>query len=266
MRKLITIVICLFALALCVKAQGDGKIIMEGVFKGKDLYIKNPFAAEGVGFCVYEIKVNGLITTDEVNSSAFAVDLQQYGFKKGEKVYIEIKHKADCKPDVLNPEAVLPECTFETLSIALSPSGILEWRTINEQGSLVYRIEQKKWNKWVKVGEVVGIGSSGEHKYNFQAQLHKGENTFRISQHSGVQVKHSPETKVISNKVSDVVLEYAKVFDAIDFSEPTAYELYNGFGELVAKGFGIQVDVTHLTRGKYYLNFEIFGAVEIIKR
>jgi len=210
--------------------------------------------------------VNGVVSSDEVNSSAFAIDLQQYDFVLGEKVYVEVMHKIDCKPEIINVDAIQPESTFETQSITLSPSGMLVWKTKNEQGSLIYRVEQKKWGKWVKVGEVVGDGSSGSHDYHFQAYLHRGENTFRLSQQSGSAFRSSDEIKVKSDKNTEVLLEYSKVFKTIDFSAVTSYELFNTYGELVAKGFGNIVDVEFLKKGKYYLNFETFTAVEIDKR
>ena len=54
-------------------SQG-GVIILEGNYQGKNLYIQNPFGSGGVGFCVTEVLVNGNITTDEINSSAFEID------------------------------------------------------------------------------------------------------------------------------------------------------------------------------------------------
>lgn len=48
--------------------------------------------------CATEIKVNGKITTDEVNSSAFEIDLNAMNIKPGQKVVIEISHKSDCTP------------------------------------------------------------------------------------------------------------------------------------------------------------------------
>jgi len=46
-----------------------GTITVEGTYQGKNLYVQNPFAEGGVGFCVYEVVVNGKPTTDEVQSS-----------------------------------------------------------------------------------------------------------------------------------------------------------------------------------------------------
>ena len=44
-----------------------GVLVVEGKFQNKNIYIQNSFGKNGVGFCATEIKVNGKITTDEVN-------------------------------------------------------------------------------------------------------------------------------------------------------------------------------------------------------
>jgi len=56
------------------------KLEMSGVFLGKNIYVMNPFSDSGVGFCVYEVTVNGQTSTDEINSSAFEIDLSQFNF------------------------------------------------------------------------------------------------------------------------------------------------------------------------------------------
>ena len=44
-------------------------LVVEGKFQNKNIYIQNAFGTNGVGFCTTEIKVNGAVTTDEINYS-----------------------------------------------------------------------------------------------------------------------------------------------------------------------------------------------------
>src|SRR3954471_6660023 len=81
-------------------------IVLEGNYQGKNLYVQNPFGSGGVGFCVTEVKVNGNITTDEIPSSAFEIDMKPHKLNIGDKVEVKIFHKEDCKPKVLNPEVL----------------------------------------------------------------------------------------------------------------------------------------------------------------
>ena len=69
-----------FALALVFglftfSALQAGTIVLEGKYQQKNLYVINGIAPEGVGFCVFEVTVNGDVTSDEINSSAFEIDL-----------------------------------------------------------------------------------------------------------------------------------------------------------------------------------------------
>ena len=125
----------------------------------KNVYVLNSFGSSGVGFCAREIKVNGVITTDETNSSSFEIDLAALKLKYGQSVTIEIDHSEGCTPKVLNMEDLKPKPTFEIMTMNISPSGLLKWSANNETGSLPYIIEQFKWNKWVPIGEIQGVGT-----------------------------------------------------------------------------------------------------------
>jgi hypothetical protein len=149
----------LFAAALSIPASA-GVIVLEGNYQGKNLFIQNPFSEAGVGFCVFEVTVNDQIATDEINSSAFEIDMNNFGLKLSDKVVVKVKHKDGCTPVVLNPEVLKPKSTFDIVKQAISADGTYTWTTTNETGELPFIVEQKRWNKWVKAGEVMGIGQA----------------------------------------------------------------------------------------------------------
>jgi hypothetical protein len=200
-----------------------------------------------------------------VNSSAFAVDLAQFALEYGAPVIIEVFFKDQCNPEFINPEAIEPVPTFVVEKVALSRSGMLSWTTRQENGRLAFRIEQKKWNKWVKVGEVQGSGEPGLNAYHFQTRMHSGTNTFRLVQRGGGETKTSSEVSSASD-APGVQLLFAKVYDKIELSSDTDYELFDAYGELIAKGYGSVIDVRHLKKGVYYLNYDNLFSVEISKR
>lgn len=233
-----------------------GVLILEGKFQNKNVFIQNAFGANGVGFCATEIKVNGKITTDEVNSSAFEIDLTAMNIKPGQKVVIEISHKSDCVPVILNPEVLKPRPTFEVVSMNINSSGILKWTAKNESGPLPYVVEQFKWNKWVYVGEVQGVGNPENHDYSFQISTHSGENKFRVKQ-VGLGATPKVSTPVIINSVMDKPsFMITKNNKAIQYTNETAFEVYDAFGTVVKKGFGKQTDIDNLAKGKYYLCYD----------
>ena len=176
--------------------------------------------------------------------------------KFGDEVVVEILHSDDCTPRVLNPEDLKPMPTFETLFMNISPQGEFKWVSQNETGSLPFIIEQFKWNKWVKVGEIEGIGTPEKHEYTFNLFLHSGENKFRIKQKGmNALVKISQEVSVVGtvNKPSFAI---PIDFSSIDFSADTNYELCDQYGQIIRRGFGKQILTENLDKGEYYLCYD----------
>lgn len=252
--RLASVLFLLFA-TFVVSAK-EGSIVLEGKYQQKNIFVVNEIASDGVGFCVFEVTVNGEITSDEVNSKAFEIDLGIYGFKLGDDLVIVIKHKEGCEPKVLNPGALEPRPTFETTSIKIDANGMLSWETLNEQGKLPFVIQQYKWSKWVNVGEVMGKGTSVKNNYSFQTNPVSGENKFRVmqrGQEGGNRI--SPSAEYVSSKAS-VTFDYDRKSKKVTLSEDTNFELYNEYGQIIKRGFGSSIDLTSFPKGFYYLSFD----------
>jgi len=234
-----------------------GVIVLEGNYQGKNLYVQNPFASSGVGFCAYEVTVNGQVTTDEVNSSAFEIDFKNLGLKPGDKVVVKIEHKDDCTPKVLNPEVLKPKSTFTIQSISVdSKTSTLKWTAKDESGKLTYIVEQFRWNKWVKVGEVDGIGTPEAHDYQFKVSPNSGKNKFRVKQIDYTGQPRMSNPADFTSDIAPISEGPEKVKDFINFSAATMYEIYDEYGNIAKRGFGDKVDVTDLKKGIYYLNWD----------
>lgn len=260
MKHTYKIIFFFVLLAFTGFSQG-GVIILEGNYQGKNLYVQNPFQNGGVGFCVSEVLVNGNITTDETNSSAFEIDLKAHKLNIGDKVEIKIKHKDDCKPKILNPEVLKPKSTFEVISMTIDKDGTVKWSTKSETGKLAYAVEQFRWNKWVKVGEVEGAGTPATNNYTFKITLHSGKNMVRVRQtdYSG-QPRLSKPVEVVS-AVPDITFAPVKASKDINFvanDKPieTMYEIYDQYGNVVKRGYGDKIDVSNLAKGGYFLNYD----------
>lgn len=246
----------IFSFVLSAFNLSAGVLVVEGKFQNKNIYIQNSFGSNGVGFCATEIKVNGKITTDEVNSSAFEIDLTAMNIKPGQKVTIEISHKSDCVPVVLNPEVLKPRPTFEVVSMNINNSGILKWTTKNESGPLPYIVEQFKWNKWVYVGEVQGLGNPDTHDYSFHVSTHSGENKFRVKQIGLATTPKVSSAVIVNSTIDKPYFMITKDNKAIQFTNETSFEVYDAFGSVVKKGFGKETDIKNLSKGKYYLCYD----------
>lgn len=246
----------LFLLAAIAANAVAGVIIIEGKYQSNNLFVQNGLAESGVGYCTYEVRINGQVSTDEINSSAFEIDFSQFELKPGTEVTVEIKHKDGCRPKVLNPEALKSKATFNVLDINISKTGLLTWSTDGESGPLPYVVEQFKWNKWVTIGEVQGKGSPDEHKYKYQITAHSGENKFRVKQVGfGGQTKYS-QPVAYSSTTPKVTFTSSEDSDKILFSSESMYEVYDDYGNILKKGYAKQVDVGNLYRGRYFLCFD----------
>ena len=251
------IVASLLFLTLCAGASSAKNVlVLEGRYQNKNIYVMNSVAEDGVGFCTYEVRVNDQPVSDEINSSAFEIDLSQFNLNVGQQVIIQIKHKDNCNPKVLNPGGLQPAPDFELSDIQLTNEGMLEWISTREASELPYVIEQFKWNKWVRVGEVGSNGKPGANSYRFKVNLTSGDNKVRLVQRNlNGQMKVSNSVTVSSTE-APVELNYNSKDDKLVFSRPTAYEVYDSFGIIRKRGYAQQVEMNDLDKGDYYVNFD----------
>ena len=262
MRLFVTLLIAVLA-----SPSFAGTLVVEGHYQGKNLFIQNPFSEAGVGFCVFEVTVNDQIATDEINSSAFEIDMNNFGLKVGDAVVVKVRHKDGCTPVILNPEVLKPKSTFDIISQSIGSDGVYHWVATNETGELPFIIEQKRWNKWVKVGEVMGNGKPGEHKYEFKVTPHSGENTFRVKQVDlTCRARFSDVVKYTDPSVQAVTWGPVKPKEEITFTANTLYEIYDQYGNIVKRGYANKVDITTLKKDLYYLNYDSKMGESFIKR
>ncbi len=259
--KQIYLILTLFLIISLHGFSQGGVIILEGNYQGKNIYIQNPFGSGGVGFCVTEVLVNGNITTDESNSSAFEIDFTPHKLAIGEKIDVKIKHKEDCKPKVLNPEVLKPKSTFEIVSMTVENDGTVKWSTKSEIGKLAFAVEQFRWNKWVKVGEVDGIGTPGANNYSFKIVPHSGKNQIRVRQTDFSGQPRFSKAVDFTSDVPSISFAPLKVTKDISFVSTdklfeTMYEIYDQYGNVVKRGFGSTVDASNLAKGGYFLNYD----------
>jgi hypothetical protein len=98
----------LFLILLPVTAFSQ-TIILEGNYQGKNMYIQDPYASDGA-YCTDSIFINGKKIVFEA-ASGYEIKLTAMNFQPGEPLKIEIFHKADCKPKVIQ-EMITPKNTF----------------------------------------------------------------------------------------------------------------------------------------------------------
>ena len=88
----------LFGACVSNTVHAQQTLELGGPYQGENLLVVNDPSADGVGFCCYEVRVNGLLTADAVNSHAFEVDLGALGLTLGKGLSVRLKHRSGCVP------------------------------------------------------------------------------------------------------------------------------------------------------------------------
>jgi len=234
---------------------------LEGTYQEKNLIVNNPPMADGFGFCISKVLVNGEILPAVIQTSHFEIDFKLFHLKKGDDVFVVLEHAVGCEPRFLNPSILLPKSTFVCTQINTTKEGELTWTTNNEQAILDFSIEQFKWGRWVEVGQVKGKGSKGANHYQFQLTPHSGKNTVRVSQtDSSGKPRFSKSTSFIS-ATPEVGFSPTKVHTTLTFKAKgqvvkTKYEIYDAYGNLLKTGFGNTVDCRNIVSGVYFINYD----------
>lgn len=145
-------------------------------------------------------------------------------------------------------------------TVKASNDGTIQWTAAGETDKLPYVIEQFRWNKWIKIGEVDPHLSPGEKIYQFKAIPYYGENLCRVKPFGNST--ESKEVKFTNSYMAKVKFSVNKKTEKIEFSDEqsrpteTMYEIIDSSGTLVKKGWGQSVSYDNLPKGKYTLNYD----------
>ncbi|WP_372643628.1 hypothetical protein [Ancylomarina sp.] len=229
---------------------------IKGVFTGANVYVMNPFAKNENRFTIESISINDKGYTEKMESSAFEIDLAHMGFKLGEDLRFCIRYKDSIMPSIINMEAIQAVSSFEMKKASIDKDQFLNWKCSNEIGSLPFSIQQYRWNKWLTVGKLRGVGTYGVNDYRIKVPIHSGENMFRIHQVDYTEKDNYSDTIQYKSRIKPVSLVNKKVTSKLVFSAPTQFEIFDLFGNLIYNGFGKEVRFDDLIPGKYYVNYD----------
>lgn len=255
MKFLFLITILIFSFIL----KAGEPLLIEGKFQNKNIYVQNGFD-NGIGFCVYEVRVNGKVTTDEISSSAFEIDFSPFKLKVGDSVKVEIFHKDGCVPRILNPDVLKSKPTCEYMNPQVNEQGYLVWKTKNESGSLPFVIQQYKWNRWVKIGEINGIGTPEINSYEFKVYPHSGTNKFQIKQTGAGLIPKITKPILFTSTNPQPAFQLSKNQKEIIFTAETSYEIYDSYGKIIKKGHGVKIELNNVPKGNYFLCYDSLTA------
>ncbi|MCG8575805.1 MAG: hypothetical protein MI810_13040 [Flavobacteriales bacterium] len=252
----------LMGLAFLCASTAFADLSLEGHYQGRNIYVQSPESEDGFGYCINRVTVNGQPVSSDIQTSAFQIDLTEFDISIGDPVLILFEHEDGCRPKIINPEVILPKSTFVLEEISCTPDGVLSFSTTGESGKLPFVIEQYKWNKWVAVGEIDGIGKDELNSYKFHLLAHSGENKVRISQTDNTGKKRVAgevvftSTSVVEPELNTITNQRIIEFVAEGKRVKTKYEVFDAYGNIVKKGYNSIIDYSNLKKGVYHVNYD----------
>lgn len=250
--------IFIFSFASAQSNYGLDVLVFSGTYQGEKVFVQNPFDREGIGFSVKHVEVNGSELTGQVFSSAFEVDLEKLGLKKGDSISIHLFYNSDKEPKVINTWSLSQQnknFKLQLTDFRIESDSILKWCFEGEEERSDFIIEEYRWKRWLKIGEVKSVGSLKKSCYEFIVpELISGENQFRIVQFSSDDTKLTSKVVKENSKVEEVyLLEGNCSGGSFHFDRDTYYEIFDTYGNIVRRGFSDCPKFCGLDKGLYYI-------------
>lgn len=243
----------ILALTVLTSSLYAGVLTLQGVYQGKNLYVQNPFTGNMRDFCTNEVFVNDKLVLNNVQSSAFEIDLSFLNMN--DPVTIKINHKDDCKPKILNPQVIKATSAFTFTAINVD-ADMITWVTKGEKPRGRFFVEQFKNNAWSTIRELSGKENAIINNYNAEGSNHSGLNKYRIKylQNDG-QVFYSQVSEFLSD-LKPIEMYPKRVTDKIYLSRAADYEILDQYGNVISKGNKKEIDLIKASTGVYYLNVD----------
>lgn len=233
-----------------------GEIVLVGKYKGKDVYVQNPYDDKKQTYCTIAVFVNDRKVQDYPEASAYTIDLSYLNM--GDLVVLRIEHSDECKPKVVNPQVLTHDLGFEFMLEQVGNNSI-SWNTKGELPEGKFEIEQLDTLglNWNIIRETVGKGSIETNQYSVSPNHHDGENQYRIKYTDSEGVE-AYSLKLLFTYTQDPVQfsPRIKVTSKIKLSREIPYNITDMNGNIVKEGTGKVIMVQDLKRGLYFLNIQ----------
>lgn len=243
---------CLFLL-FSYTIQGQ-QLALDGVYRGRDLYVQNPYNSEKKSFCVQSVLINGNTSITSPNSSALTIDLSS--FNLNDSISVLIFHYSECLPKILNPRVLQPGSGFAIIQPAADNASIT-WMTTGEQDKNArFELEKMYLDGWKVIDKITAKGDIDNNQYSLGVVHYAGENQFRIHFISKTSTVYSEAFEFYS--AADQISFYPidEVDEIISLSKATDYVIKDHDGNIYKQGNALDIFVRELKPGEYILVIE----------
>lgn len=250
-KRHIFLFILLLLLPVLLKAQQLEEFMLTGVYNGKNLYVQNPLAGSMKEYCTREVWVNDAKIFTNPATSAYTINLSH--LSPNSPVSVRIVYSVGCVPKIINPQVIRTLNKFRYLAIH-ADSSKLEWVTTGELESGKFFVEKWTGKQWQPLVSLEARGAENS-RYETAVQHQGGENRYRIKylQNDGETFYSSVQRYEAGTE--PLTFAPTRVSDKIYFNRETSYLVKDPKGKQVAKGFGKEISLGHLSPGLYYLTY-----------
>lgn len=247
------LLICFISFTLSAFSK---ELKVEGHYYGYNIYVLNP-SVSADSFSVKEVYVNGKKTKDEIESNGFEIDLEALNLSDEQSVIIKIVYSKKATPLVINPEDLLPPDKFHFTTVRVKKEQ-LQFRIRGNTGSSNFVVEQFRWNRWLEYYEIDVNDTLRANQYSLPIIPHFGYNEFRVKKTNKYGELIVSKKIKYYNKSAAVTILKKRISpnEELTFSAETDYEIYDEKGNLLLKGTDRYVDISSLSRGNYFVNFD----------
>jgi len=229
-------------------------ITLSGVYRGKDIFIQNPYINVEGSFCIGFISVNGNKVIETPATSAVKIDLSKFAIDA--PISILVHHHGGCLPKILNPEVLKAGSVFKFIQITADDASI-SWVTTGEMpGEGSYMILKLKLDGWIPIAAVNGKGNLDNNQYSVGIEHYAGDNRFKLKYTYDNQETISDEFEFYSDLDPITYYPDGDVYNMISLSRVTDYVIKNYAGEVLLKGIGQDINVESLPYGELTLILE----------
>lgn len=240
----------------------EGRLNIRGIVNPNQeiLYFHNSETERSNEFCVDSVQLFSKKVNLAVNQPVIEINFNELGLTEGDSVSLEIFHKLDCSPRLLNSQFEPRELKLID-SINISESGnyflVLKDDSIREVFAQIYI-----WNKWFDLEKSEIFELNGNKFCEGVIWVPYGKHACRFVIVNKNQLKsYSEEFKIVDQKSKKNSYLMDKTKNTILFIRPSYFEIFNALGERILFGFANEIDISSLNQDVYYMNYEMGNVI-----
>jgi hypothetical protein len=252
MKNLIIIITIIIGFSFPNAVVGKDTYI-RGFYNGENVFVRNPYLGQKLGFCIEEIYLNGNLVVEKPKVSAYEIDMQS--MELDSRVVIRIVHQDDCEPEIANPEVIEDDLKFSWLKVYVDENQVI-WITTKESKEGFYIVEKNSDDGWIPLDTVNTKGGIFINQHSVETEHVKGDNLYRVQYHdpkSDVNFSESFNFYSDKEEISHAIDEDNWV---IEFTQEVSFLLYNNNSRVIKRGKDVSCDIKKLPKGRYMIKYD----------